>query len=612
MIPATRLRIGCLGLLTALLVGVGSFAAAAPAPEAVRWLEQSSLEARRITGVGDGLTLALQTKGELLAAVAAWQETLGQTDAAQQNHALVKLCLRALEHDREAGWVRAGQAWAAARTGAPNAARDRLDDIADPDEKAWAAYRLRDVWGVLTPVSTDPTTLPADAVSPGFRIQLSRQARHTEVWARAQSLSVPDASAYFESLNPSAERAWAALAIAEGLITPRTPTAIPATPAVDPETPPTTSPPESGRLTPAVEVTTPDAPPHDRPASPDIPPLRADPLPEPSASQPADPTADPPPDPPAAPGSPSASPTTPLPAPAVIPNSAPLSADMLESANPLEARPRLSPTPTPEADVPPATPTAPDPTPGPADQESTLPEPTSDLPTTPDPSALILPGSPPPPTNDPAPIDPTATTPTLPILPDLNRLAQPDRVLTPDPAPEIYEVQFITTQGAFTVRVHRGWAPAAADRFHDLCRAGYYHNQRFFRVVPGFVAQWGIHGFPAVAAPWRAATFPDEPRTQANRRGTIAFAAAAVSDSRTTQVFINLADHPFLDELGFAPFGEVIDGLATVESLFSDHGEAPSARQRDIQLQGNAFLDKQYPGLDSIVTVTIQSSPATP
>ena len=190
-------------------------------------------------------------------------------------------------------------------------------------------------------------------------------------------------------------------------------------------------------------------------------------------------------------------------------------------------------------------------------------------------------------------------------MPDLRRLADPEHAQFSEPAPAVYDARFTTTRGAFTLRVHRAWAPRAADRFYQLCRSGFYNNNRFFRVVPGFVVQWGIHGFPSVATAWRNATIPDEPVRERNRRGTVSFAAAAVPNTRTTQVFINLTDNAFLDDLGFAPFAQVTQGMDVVEQLFSAYGEAPSQLQRRIQLDGNAFLDANYPNLDGVVEVEI-------
>ncbi len=193
--------------------------------------------------------------------------------------------------------------------------------------------------------------------------------------------------------------------------------------------------------------------------------------------------------------------------------------------------------------------------------------------------------------------------------PDLRQLANPDDAGFDGAAPDRYDARFITTRGAFTLRVERAWAPRAADRFYRLCRTGFYNNNRFFRVVPGFAVQWGIHGFPSVAMAWRNASIPDEPVRESNRRGTVSFAAAAVPNTRTTQVFVNLGDNAFLDELGFAPFAEVVQGMDVVEQLFSDYGEGPSQLQRRIQLEGNAFLDESYPELDGIVGVEVRVVP---
>jgi len=210
-------------------------------------------------------------------------------------------------------------------------------------------------------------------------------------------------------------------------------------------------------------------------------------------------------------------------------------------------------------------------------------------------------------TPDTAAIVDADTAPTVIAVPDLRRLADPEHAQFSEPAPAVYDARFTTTRGAFTLRVHRAWAPRAADRFYQLCRSGFYNNNRFFRVVPGFVVQWGIHGFPSVATAWRNATIPDEPVRERNRRGTVSFAAAAVPNTRTTQVFINLTDNAFLDDLGFAPFAQVTQGMDVVEQLFSAYGEAPSQLQRRIQLEGNAFLDANYPNLDGVVEVEITS-----
>lgn len=171
-------------------------------------------------------------------------------------------------------------------------------------------------------------------------------------------------------------------------------------------------------------------------------------------------------------------------------------------------------------------------------------------------------------------------------------------------APATFRVLFTTSKGPFTVEVHRDWAPNGADRFYELVKDGFYDGNRFFRVVPNFVVQWGIAGDPAVQAKWRDKTIPDDPVVQSNKTGTITFAKTGSPNSRTTQLFINLKDNPGLDGQGFAPFGQVINGLNVVESLYSGYGEMPD--QNQIQTQGNAYLQSQFPMLDYIQTAKIQ------
>ena len=163
-------------------------------------------------------------------------------------------------------------------------------------------------------------------------------------------------------------------------------------------------------------------------------------------------------------------------------------------------------------------------------------------------------------------------------------------------------MQFTTSKGPFVVEVHRDWAPNGADRFYELVNNHFYDEARFFRVVPNFVVQWGIQADPAVQLNWRTKTIPDDPVAQTNRRGTITFATSG-PNSRTTQLFINLADNPRLDALGFAPFGQVISGMSVVEGLYSGYGQTPD--QNQIQMQGNAYLQSQFPKLDYIQTARI-------
>ncbi|GMV11846.1 MAG: peptidylprolyl isomerase [Polyangiaceae bacterium] len=170
-------------------------------------------------------------------------------------------------------------------------------------------------------------------------------------------------------------------------------------------------------------------------------------------------------------------------------------------------------------------------------------------------------------------------------------------------APAEYKVRFTTSRGAFVVRVVRDWSPNGAARFYNLVKLGFYDGSRFFRVVPGFVAQWGIHadGEPVMGR-WRNAKFPDDPVKESNARGRLSFAMAGPA-SRTTQVFVNLGDNARLDAMGFAPFAEVVEGLDVVLALSSAHGQKPD--QAKIQREGNAYLDREFPGLDSITRAEI-------
>lgn len=179
-------------------------------------------------------------------------------------------------------------------------------------------------------------------------------------------------------------------------------------------------------------------------------------------------------------------------------------------------------------------------------------------------------------------------------------------------APETYDVKFTTTKGDFTVRVTRAWAPLGADRFYNLVRNGFYDGCSLFRVVPGFVVQFGLSAYPQVSMAWYQATIKDDPVKQRNRRGTITFATAG-PNTRTTQVFINLHDRNVqLDASGFSPFGEVIEGMDVVEKFYSGYGESTTNRQGEIMQGGKAFLDKNFPKLDYIKTAVILPPAAQP
>lgn len=178
-------------------------------------------------------------------------------------------------------------------------------------------------------------------------------------------------------------------------------------------------------------------------------------------------------------------------------------------------------------------------------------------------------------------------------------------------APAVFKARFTTTAGDFIVEVHRDWAPLGADRFYNLVRHGYFTNAAFFRVVPGFVVQFGLSANPAVNKAWKDADIHDDPVKQSNARGTIVFATAG-PNTRTTQLFINYADNSRLDGMGFAPFGTVIQGMDVVDKIYPGYGERP--RQDQITDHGDAYLAANFPRIDKIKFARIvpPAAPAKP
>lgn len=177
-------------------------------------------------------------------------------------------------------------------------------------------------------------------------------------------------------------------------------------------------------------------------------------------------------------------------------------------------------------------------------------------------------------------------------------------------APPTYQVKFITTKGDFVITVTRDWAPLGADRFYNLVRHHFYDNTSFFRVLRGFVVQWGISAYPPVTAAWDHASIKDDPVVQSNLRGYVTYAKSGEPDTRTTEVFINLVDNKRLDTVGgFAPFGQVTEGMDVVDALYSGYGEgAPDGNgpaQDKIESLGKSYLDKGFPQLDSIKTTEL-------
>lgn len=176
-------------------------------------------------------------------------------------------------------------------------------------------------------------------------------------------------------------------------------------------------------------------------------------------------------------------------------------------------------------------------------------------------------------------------------------------------APDSFRVRVATTKGDFVIAVHRAWAPLGVDRFYNLVRSGFYDGVRFFRVIPGFMAQFGIHGDTAVTAAWRERRINDDLVRRTNIRGMVTFATAGPA-TRTTQIFINYGNNDRLDAMGFAPFGQVVEGMEVVDKLYGEYGEgAPRGRGPDqyrLNIEGEKYLARQFPRLDKINKATVE------
>lgn len=196
--------------------------------------------------------------------------------------------------------------------------------------------------------------------------------------------------------------------------------------------------------------------------------------------------------------------------------------------------------------------------------------------------------------------------------------ARRDPLLDPAPkelarvAPDSFDVRVESSRGPFVIRVHRAWSPLGADRFHYLVRSKYYDETRFFRVVGGFVAQWGLSGDSAVNAAWAGKSIPDEPVRASNTRGRVSYARGG-PNTRSVQLYVNLVDNVRLDTVstfGFPPIGEVVTGMDAVDSLTSEYGGSagrrlPGPSQDSIRVRGNAYLAREFPDLDYIRTARI-------
>ena len=206
-----------------------------------------------------------------------------------------------------------------------------------------------------------------------------------------------------------------------------------------------------------------------------------------------------------------------------------------------------------------------------------------------------------------------AATPVLRAQPDnaaATNLADPSKLTAK--APDSFKVKLSTTKGDFTLQLSRPLSPNGADRFYNLVKAGYFTDIAFFRVIPGFMGQFGIHGDPVITTAWRAANIQDDPVKGSNVRGSICFAKSGAPNSRSTQFFISLADNSRLDGDGFSPFGKVVEGMDVVDKLNGEYGEGAvlggsgkGPEQGRVQSEGNAYLKAGFPRLDYIKSATL-------
>jgi len=198
------------------------------------------------------------------------------------------------------------------------------------------------------------------------------------------------------------------------------------------------------------------------------------------------------------------------------------------------------------------------------------------------------------------------------LLGGVGLAAQSDALRDPsqltETAPPVYRARFETSKGPFVIEVHREWAPLAADRFYNLVKNGFYDGTRFFRVRPGFMAQFGLNGDPTIQAAWQRASLRDEPPMKSNTRGYVSFTKESLPNTRFTQIFINYADNSYLDQQGFAPFGEVVTGMEVVDKIFGPPRDS-EPDQRRILREGNAYLQKEFPQLDFVKKASIVPSP---
>jgi cyclophilin family peptidyl-prolyl cis-trans isomerase len=175
------------------------------------------------------------------------------------------------------------------------------------------------------------------------------------------------------------------------------------------------------------------------------------------------------------------------------------------------------------------------------------------------------------------------------------------------PTPDSFHVALATSKGDVVVAVYRSWSPHGADRFYRLVSEGFFDDQRFFRVIPQYIAQFGASADPKKNDRWDDDKIPDDPRTQTNARGTLSFAAEA-PNTRSHQLFFNLKDNPKLDPQGFVPIGRVVAGMSVLDSLYDDYGDTP--KYRLVATLGNEYLHRMFPRMDYIKSARVVEAPA--
>jgi cyclophilin family peptidyl-prolyl cis-trans isomerase len=175
------------------------------------------------------------------------------------------------------------------------------------------------------------------------------------------------------------------------------------------------------------------------------------------------------------------------------------------------------------------------------------------------------------------------------------------------PAPDSFHVSLSTSKGDVRIAVYKAWSPHGADRFYQLVSEGFFDDQRFYRVIPQYIAQFGASADPKNNDRWDDAKIPDDPRTQSNSRGTLSFASEA-PNTRSHQLFFNLKDNPKLDPQNFVPIGRVVDGMAALDAIYDDYGDTP--KYRLVATLGNDYLRRMFPKMDYIKTARVVDTPA--